>query len=288
MALSIAHLGPHGTYAETAALVCAHWLRHKSQQPSMLCPYHTIAQTLQTVAAGGADLAIVPAENSIEGTVTVTLDTLWHLNQLQIQQAFVLPIVHTLLSQADHLEQIQTVYSHPQALSQCQQWLAQFLPTAQLVTTQSTTTMLQTLDQDKTAGGIASGRAAKLYNLPVLAAPINDYNNNCTQFWVLSLQPAPGGAYTSLAFTVASNQPGSLVAPLQIFARHGINLSRIQSRPTKYEMGHYVFFADLEANYHDPTTQAALTEVSECSETLKILGSYNIDPVNNLPGDLPN
>ncbi len=202
MSKSIAHLGPSGTNVETAALQYAKWLVQRSGIQPQMCPYPSIASTLHAVTQGQTDLAIVPVENSIEGSVTVTLDTLWQLDTLKIQQELVLPIEHALLSQATVMETIQTVYSHPQALAQCQRWLEKSLPKAELIPTNSTTDALQQLQSDPTIGAISSPRAAQLYNLPILACPINDYPDNCTRFWVLSLEPSPGGDHTSLAFSV--------------------------------------------------------------------------------------
>jgi prephenate dehydratase len=274
MAVSIAHLGPPGTYAEAAALAYADWLTEETGQATLLCPYPSIAQTLEAAAQGQVDLAVVPVENSVEGSVTMTLDSLWRLNGLQIQQALVLPIFHGLLSRAEVLSAIRVVYSHPQALAQCQHWLEEFLPSAQLVPTNSTTEALRHLDEDITMGAIASQRAAQLYNLPILACPINDYPDNYTRFWALSLQPSPGGNSTSLAFSVPANVPGALAKPLEVFASRGINLSKIESRPTKRSLGDYLFFIDLEADATQEAIQAAIEELATYTETLKVFGSY--------------
>lgn len=274
--ISIAHLGPSGTYAEAAALAYANWLSQMGQE-ALLCPYPSIAQSLRATAQGQAHLAVVPVENSIEGSVAMTLDTLWQLDTLQIQQALVLPISHALLSGAEDLAAIRTVYSHPQAIAQCQGWLERFLPSVQLIACNSTTEALEHLDEDRTSAAIASTRAAQLYNLPVLAHPINDYPDNCTRFWVAGLQPSTGGTHTSLAFSVPANVPGALVKPLQVFASRGINLSRIQSRPTKRSLGDYLFFIDLEADASLPSVQSAIAELAEHTETLKIFGSYKIN-----------
>lgn len=279
MAVSIAHLGPPGTYTEAAALAYMNWLAAKTGQQALLCPYPSIAQTLQAAAQGQADLAVVPVENSVEGSVPMTLDTLWQLDTLQIQHALVLQITHALISCAKSLADICTVYSHPQALGQCQGWLEKFLPSVQLVSTNATTEALEHLERDKTAAAIASSRAAQLYNLPVLACPINDYPDNYTRFWVLSLQTSPGGNCTSLAFSVPANMPGALAKPLQVFASRGINLSRIESRPTKRSLGDYLFFIDLEADAGLESVKSALQELTVYSETLKIFGSYSILPV---------
>lgn len=281
MSVSIAHLGPAGTYAEAAALAYANRLAKETGNQALLCPYPSIAQTLHAVAQGQADLAIVPVENSIEGSVTVTIDTLWQLDTLKIQQALVLPIEHVLLSQASSLEALQTVYSHPQPLAQCQRWLEKFLPWVQLVPTNSTTEPLKYLDKDHTAGVIASKRAAQLYNLPVLASGINDYPDNCTRFWVMGLQPSVGGSHTSLAFSLPANVPGVLVKPLQVLATRGINMSRIESRPTKRSLGEYLFFIDIEANAQEPAVQATLAELASYTEILKIFGSYRVVAIDS-------
>lgn len=275
MTTHIAHLGPTGTNAEAAALACARLLHDKGIE-TQLFPYPSIAQTVRATAQGETHLTVAPVENSIEGSVPITLDTLWQFDRLQIQQALVLPISHALLSRAKNLAEIQTVYSHPQALAQCQEWLEKFLPQVNLVATNSTTEALQHLDDNPQIGAIASQRAAELYQMPILAHPINDRPDNCTRFWVLGLQPSPGGTHTSLAFSVQENVPGALVRPLQVFASLGINLSRIESRPSKRSLGDYLFFIDLEANANQPLIQTALTELATHTEVLKIFGSYNV------------
>ncbi len=279
MAISIAHLGPTGTNAETAAIGYSRWLNQKYHTESLLCPYPSIAQSLLSVIQGEAEVAVVPVENSIGGSVATTLDTLWQLEELQIQQALILPISHTLLSQASSLQEIKTVYSHPQALTQCQVWLEKHLPLVQLVPTNSTTEALQYLSNDKTAGAIASPRASKLYNLPILVPEINDYPDNCTRFWVVGLKPTTKGSHTSLAFSVAANIPGSLVKPLQVFAHRQINLSRIESRPTKRSLGEYLFFIDLEENSSPHCIQDTLEELAIHTEILKVFGHYDFLPI---------
>lgn len=256
----------------------------------MLCPYPSNAQTLRAVAKKEVQLAVVPVENSIEGSVTMTLDTMWQLDSLQIQLALVMPISHTLISCAQSLEDIKTVYSHPQALAQCQVWLERFLPNVVLIPMNSTTEALLQLEQDLTVAAISSQRAAQLHNLPIIASPINDYPENCTRFWVVSQGNLPVSRptalecarHTSIAFSVPANIPGALAKPLQVLARLGINLSKIESRPTKRSLGEYLFFIDMEADASKPDVQSALTEISSYTEILKILGSYNVLPINAL------
>jgi prephenate dehydratase len=282
MNLSIAHLGPPGNYSEQAAIFYTNWLAKTLGKQAILCPYPSIAQSLKAVAQGHALLAVVPAENSIEGSVTMTMDAMWQLDRLHIQLALVMPIVHVLISCASSLDSIQTVYSHPQALAQCQGWLERFLPSVQLIATNSTTEALQTLEITDGAATISSQRAAQLYNLPILAAGINDHPDNCTRFWVVSLDNTYNDfkpvnqAHTSLAFSLKENTPGALVKALKIFAALNVNMSRIESRPTKRSLGEYLFFIDLEADVRNQHIQSALQELSTYTEILKIFGSYDV------------
>jgi prephenate dehydratase len=330
--ITIAYLGPAGTYSEAAALLYAdHWRtvngkihnalpdsgsdsktnsKNKSKTKSTsytsgntsplpelkLLPCNTIPQAINAVAQGQCQLAIVPAENSIQGGVTMTLDTLWQKDHLKIEQALEIAINHALITQATDLSQIQTVYSHPQGLAQCQQWLHDHLPHVHQISTDSTTEGLQFVKTDNHAAVISSQRAADLYGLPVLACPINDHPENCTRFWVLTHSQATNGldpkygdkygdlhhalddqpSHTSLAFSLPRNCPGALVKALSLMAERGLNLSRIESRPTKRSLGEYIFFADIEAATTDPNCQAALEELATVTETLKVFGSYHI------------
>ncbi len=275
MSLVVAYLGPEGTYAETVALAYVEWLQAGGRLVAALEPRASIALTLQAVAAGHADLAVVPVENSIHGSVTLTLDTLWQL-ELPIQQALVLPIDHALLSHAPALAAIATVYSHPQALAQCQGWLERHLPGAQRVAANSTTEVLRQLAFEANAAAIASPRAAELYRVPVVASGLNDYPDNCTRFWVAGGELTQRGTQVSLAFSVPANVPGALVDPLQVFAKRGINLSRIESRPTKRSLGEYLFFIDLEGCMSETAMQEALAELPQHTEVLKIFGNYSV------------
>ncbi|ESA35391.1 prephenate dehydratase [Leptolyngbya sp. Heron Island J] len=279
---SIAHLGPPGSYSELAANNYAHWLKTHNNTVSTLKPYDTIAKAIQAAATGETDVAVVPIENSIGGSVRDTLDMLWELDNLKIQNNLVIPIHHALLSEAPSLNKIQTVYSHPQALTQCQKWLATNLPDATQVATSSTTEALPKLSQDKAAAAISPLWAAQLYNIPTLADPINDNPDNSTRFWVLSQQLSNRGSHTSLAFRLPDNAPGALLKPLQLFATQGINMSRIESRPTKLALGDYRFFIDIEASLDDSNTQATLHLLRNCTKSLKIFGSYEQIQVNTL------
>jgi prephenate dehydratase len=273
MNLKIAHLGPKGTYTEAAAQAYGETLQGINFD---LEPYANIASTLEAVANGSAKLAIVPAENSIEGAVTMTADTIWQLDtKLQIQQAIVLPIRHVLISTATNLSEITTVYSHPQALSQCQEWLQQHLPHAERIADTSTTAALGTLAANPRLAAISSVRAANLYSLPILAQPINDYPDNQTKFWAIGLQPTVAGNCTSVAFSLRSNTPGGLMTALGYFANRNLNLSRIASRPSKRSLGDYLFFIDIETNVNNcPQLKSALADLDVYAETVKNFGTY--------------
>ncbi|MFM7886296.1 MAG: prephenate dehydratase domain-containing protein, partial [Pseudanabaena sp.] len=149
---TIAYLGPAGTYSEMAALRYLQ-LSHPDLEhdPSRMCPYPTIPQAINAAEKGNVEIAVVPVENSIQGGVTMTLDSLWQLEALQIQQAIVLPIAHALITRAEKLADIKTVYSHPQGLAQCQQWLDRNLPTVLQIATDSTTEGLHTVAKDTRA-----------------------------------------------------------------------------------------------------------------------------------------
>ncbi|NEQ96719.1 MAG: prephenate dehydratase [Cyanothece sp. SIO2G6] len=286
MTITIGHLGPQGTYSEVAALTVRTWLAQHDQENVSLLPHTSIAQTLDALAQGGTTLAVVPVENSTEGSVTATLDTFWRLDDIRIQQAWNLPITHALISHASHEGQMDTVYSHPQALAQCHDWLQDHLPSVHQVATQSTAHALEHLGPktkpNQTVGAIASKRAAELYDLPIFAYPINDQPDNCTRFWVISRtdmnypDALPMATHTSLAFSLPQNRPGVLLQTLQIFGQRDLNLSRIESRPTKRSLGEYLFFLDVEQNLHNPAMEAAIAELRQCTETLKIFGQYRV------------
>ena len=275
---TVAYLGPAGTYSEMAALQYLQ-LSHPDLEhdPSRMCPYPTIPQAINAAEQGHVDVAVVPVENSIQGGVTMTLDSLWQSESLQIQQAIVMPIAHALITRAQNFDDIKVVYSHPQGLAQCQQWLDQHLPNVQQIASDSTTDGLHIVAKDVTVAAIASQRAAEIYDLPILQYPINDQPDNCTRFLVLGrTSPTTKGTHSSLAFSLKRNMPGALVKPLLVLADRQINMSRIESRPTKRSLGEYIFFIDIEAPIDDPNFSEALQELQAVTENLKILGSYAI------------
>ncbi len=273
---TVAYLGPAGTYTEAAAQdFCGY------AQLGSLQPYPTIVATLEAVVTGSADWGVVPVENSIEGGVAMTLDTLWRLDPLHIHHALMLPIRHCLIGNTPDWDpsQITEIHSHPQALGQCQTWLRTHLPQATLVGSRSTAAALDQIKDQPHRLAIASQRAAQLYQLPILASPINDHPDNSTRFWVVSQTPSTTGSVTSLAFSLPDNVPGALLRPLQLLAAEGLNLSRIESRPTKKVAGTYVFFIDIEHPHLPHLPANVLSQLGSIAETLKHLGCYHLLPV---------
>jgi prephenate dehydratase len=265
----IAYLGPQGTYTEEAAFTLF-------PEAFVPLPHPSIQGTLRALANGEADFAVVPIENSIEGTVSATLDSFWILPQLQVFKALVLPIRHCLITQELSIGTIHTVFAHPQALAQCQGWLEEHLGSVPCVPTASNTEALQQMLPG--AAAIASARAAELYNLPILQTAINDAPDNCTRFWLIG---APGSSLpqptrTSIGFSLHSNRAGALHDALTYFAVRKINLVKLESRPTKKVIGEYLFFADLEGDASREPLKGALAELEASVEKLKILGSYPI------------
>ncbi|MEN9217227.1 MAG: prephenate dehydratase, partial [Gloeomargarita sp. HHBFW_bins_162] len=237
----------------------------------------TIAQVLHSVAQGQADYGVVPVENSLEGSVTTTLDLLWQLPNLYIQQGLILPISHALISYCAEISQIQRVYSHPQALGQCQYWLEQHLPQIPWLPTRSTSEALQYVQREPQAAAIASPRAAQLVNVPIVAEDLAA--DNLTRFWVIGSGFQREGTHTTVAFSVPENAPGALVQALTHFARRNINLSRIESRPTRRSLGEYFFSVDLEGAQTQPQIAQALQALQEKTSRLCNYGSYTITSV---------
>ncbi len=274
----LGYLGPVGTYSEEAAQSYAQWQQQQGC-PLELVPLTTIPSCLEALATAELDLALVPSENSVEGSVNSTLDALWRLDTLHIQHAFIRPIIHAFVAQTPCLEAIDTVYSHPQALGQCQRWLQHHLPHAHQCPVASTADGLQYVAQAANVGAIASVRAAQLHQLPIVATDIQDVPDNCTRFWVISRQqgngwPHLGDTHTSIAFSLKANRPGALLKVLQLFSDRQINLSRIESRPSKRALGDYLFFVDLEVNGQPEVVAECLQAVAAVTDVLKVFGSY--------------
>jgi chorismate mutase/prephenate dehydratase len=237
-------------------------------------PVRSIADIFDEVERGRAEYGVVPVENSTEGAVNITLDRLID-SDVVITGEMTLDIAQHLLSRAADLGEVKTVCSHPQAIAQCRQWLTAHLPDALIEETPSTTASAERAKDDPTVAGIASEMAAGLYGVPVLRTRIEDNPFNSTRFLVIGRRPAPatGRDKTSILFSMR-NEPGVLYSILSPFAARRLNLTKIESRPTKRRPWEYVTFVDFEGHRDTEDVRAVLAEVKERCQFLKILGSY--------------
>lgn len=269
LALRVAFLGPAGTYSEQAALL--------HDPGAQLIPMASISAVAYAVDSGMADEGVVPIENSLEGGVVETLDLLVHETKLRIRRELVIPIEHCLIVRPGTIAgDIQVIYSHPQALGQTRRFIERCFPKARVEAALSTSGAVQEAVTRGDAAGISSRRAADVFGGEILAAGIQDFDNNVTRFVVLAHEDAPpsGADRTSIAFSFERDRAGSLVEVLQEFASRGINLSRIESRPTREALGKYIFLVDLDAHREDPEAAAALAGVEGLVTDLKVFGSY--------------
>ncbi|MDO8491876.1 MAG: prephenate dehydratase, partial [Dehalococcoidia bacterium] len=257
MTKRIAYLGPPGTFTEQAAML--------HDATAQLMPFSSVPAVAAAVDTGMADEGVAAIENSLEGSVPETLDLLIHESRLVIRKELVIPIEHCLLVKPGaQYGDIKAIFSHPQALAQCRRFLERCFPKAQLVAALSTTAAVeQMLASSTPAAAIGNVRAAEIYHAEVLAQGIQDQANNVTRFVVLALTDhAPtGNDKTSLSFYIAEDRPGTLCDILQEFSSRGINLMKIESRPSKQTLGRYFFLVDLEGHRQDKAVAEALDQV---------------------------
>ena len=280
--MRIAFLGPAGTYGEQAAVGLA---ALEGVSAPDLQPQVGIRAVVRALADGDCDAAVVPVENSVEGGVTACLDALWEHPELRVARALVLPIRHALLGSGP-ISGVSEVLSHPQALAQCSQWLADQLPSALQLPTSSTAEAARMVAGSRFRAAIASLQAAQEHGLEVLAYPINDVPGNCTRFLLLRRgQRSLEGPLASLAFSLRANQPGALLQALACFAHRSLNMSRIESRPSKREMGEYIFFVDLDLPEGQAPLQQALEELQPLCEHLAVFGAYPLTQADDREPD---
>ena len=269
--MRISHLGPTGTYTEAAS--------RRFDPTADLLPVATVSAAIQAVRDGQADAAVCAMENSIEGSVSIeTMDILIGPEfELRVCGEVVVAIQHHLVGAPGINAAAATkVYSHPQGLAQCRQRLHELAPNAQPVAALSTAGAVEASIKEPGALAVGSEYAAELYGASIYARDIGDERDNETRFVVLAKEDAAptGDDKTSLAFTVAADRPGSLVEVLQLFAQHGINLTRIESRPTRRQLGTYVFFCDVQGHRSDAIVRGVLEETAQITQWLRVLGSY--------------
>ena len=263
--MKIGYFGPAGTFTEEAA----------SHLKGELVPYDTIPEVFEAVHTGEVDRGVVPIENSIEGSVGVTLDLLAHQYLLKIKQEIILPINHNLLINKDaDLNDVEIVYSHYQPLSQCRMFLEKMGVRTQ--STRSTAAAAEMIVNDMKAAAIGTRRAAELYGLKIAAENIQDHANNMTRFVVVDQEDhAPtGNDKTSAVLCLSKDKPGGLYDILGEFASERINLTKIESRPSKEKLGSYIFFVDMEGHHRDIKIMNVINRIQSKVGYIKILGSY--------------
>jgi prephenate dehydratase len=271
----IAFLGPEGTFSEQALLT-------QSDYAAMeLVAYRSIPDVLLAVSDGSVDIGFVPIENAIEGSVNVTLDALIFDHDLKMQREVVIPIVMCLLAPpGTALADVERVVSIPVATAQCRGFLAEHLPTAVELAANSTAEAARIVaaEADGRTAAIGTSLAGKVHGLEVLAEDIEDHVDNETRFVALTRSgiPAPTGHdKTSIVVFQKADVPGSLLTILQEFAARGINLTRLESRPTKRGLGDYCFIIDLEGHIGDELVADALRDLKSKNEDVLFLGSYH-------------
>jgi chorismate mutase/prephenate dehydratase len=263
----VAFLGPAGTYSEQAV-----WQQFGQAVEGLPCV--SIDEVFRSVEAGTADFGVVPVENSTEGTVNRTLDLLMQTS-LSISGEIALPVQHSLMSRGGSMEGITRICAHSQALAQCQAWLTQHYPHIERQALASNGEAARVASEDPNVAAIASEAAAKRYGLAIAHAHIQDDPHNRTRFFVIgSLKPGVSGRdQTSLVLSVP-NKSGAVYELLAPLARHGVSMTRFESRPARTGRWEYYFFVDVEGHAQEPRVAQALDELQSQAALFKVLGSY--------------
>jgi len=265
--LRVAYLGPTGTFSEMAVLE-----QFGRSVEAIACA--SIDEAFRAAETGAAQFAVVPVENSTEGAVGRSLDLLL-TTRLKICAEIVLRVRQNLMRKGKGLKGLKRVYSHQQSLGQCQKWLAQNLPGAERIAVASNAEAARLAAKGKSACAIGPKLAAERYGLAVIAADIEDEPNNRTRFVVLGgIEPSPSGRDGTSLVMSAPNRPGAVHELLEPIARHGVSMSRLESRPTRVGQWEYYFYVDLDGHRSDPPLAAALGELQKLAPFLKVLGSY--------------
>lgn len=270
--MRISYLGPAGTYSEIAA-------RTFAQSHDEIIAYTSLPAALHAAERGETDVAVLPIENILEGSVTVTLDLLIHDTQLVIYHELVVPISHQLLGKSGtDLAHVEVLYGHPQSLGQCRHFIDTHLPHVTTIASLSNSAApAEALASARPAVAIGTTRAAELTGADILVRDIQDVAHNVTRFVVLGHydHPPTGDDKTSLCFGFdREDQPGQLVRPMQILSDANINMIKFESRPSKAVLGEYVFLVDINGHRLDPHIATALHKMRAQTGFLKVFGSY--------------
>lgn len=267
----LGYLGPRGSYSYEAALFY--------DGNSVLYDMDNFYDVIEGVENGRLDEGILPLENSTEGVVTQVADALLKAKQSVIKREIVLPIVHNLYSATGEIAEIQYVLAHPQTLEQCRDFFRTNYPGIQLTPCGSNSmACVKAKTEGAKCGAIAGSSAGKLHGLKLIRGAVQDNSWNETRFVVIGREPASmtGNDKTSIAFTFFTDRSGCLYNVMKIFAEENINLSRIESRPAKSQLGKYFFYIDFAGHREDARIQQILDRVSEKTDFLKVLGSYPV------------
>jgi len=272
MSIKYAYLGPAGTFTEAALLKIA-------ASDDQLIAYANVTAALDAVRKGDVSKALVPIENSVEGVVARTLDELASGEPLVITAETTLPVTFSLMTlENKDPKDIKSIATHPHAESQCRSFIAKNYPNAQVIETTSTAAAAKGLSKGDYDAAIGAAIAAKNYQLKIITEDIGDNTNAVTRFVVVEKPgkspTATGKDRTSLAVFIAIDHAGALLEILNEFAKHQVNLSFIQSRPTGSQLGHYHFIIDTEGHIEDKPVAAALAGLKEICEDIRFLGSY--------------
>ncbi|HEY4187904.1 MAG TPA: prephenate dehydratase [Polyangia bacterium] len=266
--VKVAYLGPEGTFSHMA-------VKHQFGLSARAIPLKTIGGVFEEVERGGADLGVVPVENSTEGMIIPTLDGFVD-SELKVSAEVILKISLCLLARpGTELERVERVYSLPVAMAQCRKWVATNLPRATVVESASTADAARSALGDNQGAAVASEMAAKLYDMHILKRNIEDFAQNVTRFLVLGRQaPAATGRDKTSMLLTTRDQPGILYRVLGAFAERGLNMTKIESRPSRRRAWEYVFFVDIDGHERDPRLGEAIAAVRGQCESLRVLGSY--------------
>jgi len=265
--MAVAYLGPEGTFSQEA--VVKHFGAATGSQP-----HASIDEVFRAVETGAAGYGVVPVENSTEGAVGRTLDLLLNTSA-RICGEVMLPVRQCLMSVATRREGISKVYSHTQSLAQCQQWLSRNLPQAERIAVVSNAEAARLASKDRRSAAIASRTAATLYGLKLLARNIEDDPKNTTRFAVIGAEEvSPSGRDKTSLVLSTRNEPGAVHNLLTPLAKHGVSMTRLESRPARTGLWEYVFYVDIEGHQQEPRVARALTALARKTSFLKVLGSY--------------
>lgn len=267
--LRVAYLGPEATFTHQAA-------KRRFGDAAQFVPARTIPEVFLMTEKGATDYGVVPVENSNEGVVSHTLD-MFVDSELKICAEVTLPITQNLLAKCD-LSSIQKVYSHPQAIAQSRGWLTQNLPHVEIVEVTSTARAAEMAAAEPLAAAVANELAAEVYGLRIVEPRIEDNTLNVTRFLVIGQQMSPRSGHdkTAILFSI-KDRLGALHDTLEIFLRHGLNLTKIESRPSKRKAWDYVFFVDLLGHPDDEAVGAALEELGDECVFVKVLGAWPLE-----------